>query len=86
MNADLSHPRFALRSGETWADPWPMYAALRDSDPVHHVVPDNPQHDYWVLSRHADIWSAARDQLRTQRQLHGGFPPRVDLQKNDKFV
>jgi cytochrome P450 len=61
MNADLSHPRFALRSGETWADPWPMYAALRDSDPVHHVVPDNPEHDYWVLSRHADIWSAARD-------------------------
>jgi cytochrome P450 len=61
MNADLSHPRFALRSGETWADPWPMYAALRDSDPVHHVVPDNPGHDYWVLSRHADIWSAARD-------------------------
>jgi cytochrome P450 len=61
MNADLSHPRFALRSGETWADPWPMYAALRDSDPVHHVMPDNPEHDYWVLSRHADIWSAARD-------------------------
>jgi cytochrome P450 len=61
MNADLSHPRFALRSGETWADPWPMYAALRDSDPVHHVGPDNPGHDYWVLSRHADIWSAARD-------------------------
>jgi cytochrome P450 len=61
MNVDLSHPRFALRSGETWADPWPMYAALRDSDPVHHVVPDNPGHDYWVLSRHADIWSAARD-------------------------
>ena len=61
MIADMSHPRFALRSGETWADPWPMYAALRDSDPVHHVVPDNPGHDYWVLSRHADIWSAARD-------------------------
>lgn len=61
MNVDLSHPRFALRSGDTWADPWPMYAALRDSDPVHHVVPDNPEHDYWVLSRHADIWSAARD-------------------------
>jgi len=61
MIVDLSHPRFALRSGETWADPWPMYTALRDSDPVHHVVSDNPGHDYWVLSRHADIWSAARD-------------------------
>lgn len=38
-----------------------MYTALRDHDPVHHVVPDNPKHDYWVLSRHADIWAAARD-------------------------
>ena len=34
-----------------------MYAALRDHDPVHHVAPG----DYWVLSRHADIWAAARD-------------------------
>ena len=39
-----------------------MYRALRDDDPVHHVVPeDNPDHDYYVLSRHADIFSAARD-------------------------
>lgn len=52
---------FELRAGDTWADPWPMYAALREHDPVHHVVPDNPAHDYWVLSRHADIWAAARD-------------------------
>ncbi|WP_207792898.1 hypothetical protein [Nocardioides acrostichi] len=28
--------RFVPRSGESWADPWPMYAALRDHDPVHH--------------------------------------------------
>ncbi len=39
-----------------------MYAALRDHDPVHHVVPEGaPEHDYYVLSRHADIWAAARD-------------------------
>jgi cytochrome P450 len=39
-----------------------MYKALRDHDPVHHVVPqDNPEHDYYVLSRHADIFTAARD-------------------------
>ena len=36
--------------------------ALRDHDPVHHVIPpENPDHDYWVLSRHADVWDAARD-------------------------
>lgn len=57
----MSHAGFRLRSGRSWADPWPMYAALRDHDPVHHVVPDDPTQDYWVLSRHADIWAAARD-------------------------
>src|SRR6476469_2258445 len=38
-----------------------MYRALRDHDPVHHVVPDNADHDYYVMSRHADIFTAARD-------------------------
>jgi cytochrome P450 len=65
MTTNLSHslrPPFALAGADTWANPWPMYSALRDHDPVHHVVPpDDPEHDYWVLSRHADIWSAARD-------------------------
>ena len=62
MPTDVSHAaHFELRAGDSWADPWPMYAALREHDPVHHVVPDNPAHDYWVLSRHADIWAAARD-------------------------
>lgn len=55
-------PTFALADATTWADPFPMYRALRDRDPVHHVVPaDGPGHDYYVLSRHADIWAAARD-------------------------
>lgn len=39
-----------------------MYRALRDHDPVHHVVPEGrPADDYYVLSRHADVWAAARD-------------------------
>ena len=62
MSATLSQPRFELCNARTWADPWPMYAALRDHDPVHHVVPkDRPDHDYYVMSRHADIFTAARD-------------------------
>ncbi|HZU47935.1 MAG TPA: cytochrome P450 [Mycobacterium sp.] len=63
MTVGLSHqPRFQLATAETWANPWPMYKALRDHDPVHHVVPqDRPEQDYYVLSRHADIWGAARD-------------------------
>lgn len=49
--------RFEPRSGASWRDPFAMYAALRDHDPVHHVRDG----DYWVLSRHADVFRAARD-------------------------
>lgn len=64
MTAALSHSSpvaFRLANAQTWREPWPMYKALRDHDPVHHVVPDNPDHDYFVLSRHADVWAAAHD-------------------------
>lgn len=64
MAATLSHSpaRFVPADADTWPNPWPMYAALRDHDPVHHVIPDeHPEQDYYVLSRHADIWAAARD-------------------------
>ncbi len=50
-------PSFVPRSGETWRDPHPMYRALRDHDPVHHVRDG----DYWVLSRFADVLAAAID-------------------------
>ncbi len=45
---------------ETWANPWPMYADLRDHDPAHHVERPGGR-DYWVLSRHADVLAAAVD-------------------------
>ncbi len=48
---------FELRSGERWRDPFPMYAALRDHDPVHHVE----RGDFWVLTRFEDGWVAAGD-------------------------
>lgn len=48
---------FELRSGETWRDPFPMYAALREHDPVHHVEAG----DFWVLTRFEDVWAAAGD-------------------------
>lgn len=48
---------FEPRSGTTWRDPFSMYRALRDHDPVHHVADG----DYWVLSRFADVFAAARD-------------------------
>lgn len=58
----MSHPTFEPCTAETWPNPYPMYTALREYDPVHHVVPDGkPDQDYYVLSRHADVWSAAAD-------------------------
>ena len=50
-------PVFALRSGETWRNPFDLYAALRDRDPVHHVAAG----DFYVLTRFADVWAAAGD-------------------------
>lgn len=47
-----------------------MYAGLRDHDPVHRVGHRDPARDYWVLSRHADIWAAARDH-ETFSSAHG---------------
>jgi cytochrome P450 len=92
MKATLSHePRFQLATAETWPNPWPMYRALRDRDPVHHVVPEaRPDHDYYVLSRHADVWAAARDH-ETFSSAQGltvnyGELELIGLQDNPPFV
>lgn len=66
MQESLSRPTDAVAyrpgTAETWAGPWPMYADLRDHDPVHHVVPEgHVERDYYVLSRHADVMAAAVD-------------------------
>lgn len=58
--ASQTNACFALCSGETWRAPWPMYAALRDADPVHHAG----QGDYWVLSRYSDVQAAVADTTR----------------------
>lgn len=59
MSVDLSHEvaRYVPPSGESWRDPFPMYAALREHDPVHRV----DDGDYWVLTRHADVLGAVSD-------------------------
>jgi len=49
--------QFELRSGESWRDPFSMYAALREHDPVHHVADG----DFYVLTRFEDVWAAAGD-------------------------
>jgi cytochrome P450 family 130 len=94
MTATLSHGapvRFQLADADTWPNPWAMYSELRDHDPVHHVItPDKPDHDYYVMSRHADIWAAARDH-ETFSSAQGltvnyGELELIGLQDNPPFV
>lgn len=54
-NAELFSPRSA---GE-WRDPYPMYKTLRENAPVHRVPDNGEGEDYYVFSRHADVFEAS---------------------------
>jgi cytochrome P450 family 130 len=61
LNSNVQTPEivFEPRSGEGWRDPFPMYKALRDNDPVHRF--ENDRGEFWALSRFADVLAAAVD-------------------------
>jgi cytochrome P450 len=61
---------FTPRSAESWRDPFSMYRALRDLDPVHRVCSPQPGGDYYVLSRFEHVLSAAID-ANTFSSAHG---------------
>ncbi|WP_203337121.1 cytochrome P450 [Nocardioides limicola] len=46
-------------------DPYPLYRRLRDEAPVHHAETD----DLWVISRHADVFAALRDDVTFSNQM-----------------
>ena len=86
-------PLFEPRSGDTWRDPWASYAELRELDPVHDAG------GFWVLSRFADVYDAARDTAtyssargltmtdgETELDLVEGFAPMVMLDPPDHTV
>ena len=54
-------PPFRYRSGEHWENPFDDYRALRDHDPVHYVGDLADNDEFFVLSRFADVFDAARD-------------------------
>ena len=66
----MSAPTLELRSGESWRDPFPMYRALRDHDPVHRVEAGGPSESFWFLSRFDDVFAAVRD-TDTFSSAHG---------------
>ncbi len=51
MTLDFDPYDYALQD-----DPYPVYQRLRDEAPLYH----NEEHDFWVLSRHADLHQAMR--------------------------
>lgn len=58
--AGTDAPGYVLRGGESWRAPWDDYRWLRDHDPVHRGR--HPQFgEFFVLSRFADVFDAARD-------------------------
>src|SRR5687768_16536005 len=91
MRPDLTDARYVPGGGDAWRDPWPSYAALRDRDPVHHVVPlPRPEHDFYVLSRPAAVLAAAVD-VKTFRSARGltveyDELERIGLAQNPPFV
>jgi cytochrome P450 family 130 len=86
-------PLFETRSGESWREPWASYAELREVEPVHDAG------GFWVLSRFAEVYDAARDTAtyssargltmtdgETELDLVGGFAPMVMLDPPDHTV
>lgn len=84
---------FEPRSGESWRDPWPSYAELRETDPVHDAG------GFWVLSRFTDVSAAAHDTAtyssargltmtdgESELDLVGAFAPMVMLDPPDHTV
>ncbi|KAA1415478.1 cytochrome P450 [Nocardioides humilatus] len=62
MGTESTAAHYVPGGGLAWRDPWPSYSALREHDPVHHVVPrGRPDEDFYVLSRHTDVVAAAVD-------------------------
>ena len=59
--SDAAGAHFEPLGGERWRDPFSMYRALRDHDPVHRVPDNGDGEDYWVLSRFRDVFAAAVD-------------------------
>lgn len=91
MGTEPTTARYRPGGGRAWRDPWSSYAALRDHDPVHHVVPPGrPDQDFYVLSRHADVLAAAVD-TETFSSAQGltvtyGELAKIGLEDNPPFV
>ncbi|KAA1427978.1 cytochrome P450 [Nocardioides antri] len=91
MGIESTAAHYLPGGGTAWRNPWPAYAALREHDPVHRVVPESrPEDDFFVLSRHADVLAAAVDTetFSSARGLTVGYDDleRIGLADDPPFV
>ena len=75
---EASFAVYEPRSAESWRDPFPMYQALRDHDPVHKF--ENDRGEFWILSRFKDVFDAAVD-ARTFSSAQGLTMAYDDMEK-----
>src|SRR3954471_9427618 len=91
MQQPVSDVAYTPGGGPAGASPWARYAALREHDPVHRVVPPRrPGEDYYVLTRHEDLLRAAVDTATysSRQGLTVGYDelPEIGLADNPPMV
>ncbi|MET3962298.1 cytochrome P450 [Marmoricola sp. OAE513] len=52
-------------------DPYPTYARMREEAPLYH----NEEHDFWVMTRHADLHQAFRDDTTFSNRMGVSLDP-----------
>ena len=81
-----------LLDRSTFADPYPVYRALRDQSPVHYVsIPANASSGIeqpiwsWGLLKHRDVYNALRDHetFSSDSPVSGQFGPKLVLIQDD---
>src|SRR5919106_797192 len=81
-----------LTARTTFADPYPVYASLRDQSPVHYVsIPANPSAGLeapvraWGLLKYEEVYTALRDHdtFSSESPMAGQFGPRLVLIQDD---
>ncbi|MFI6318276.1 cytochrome P450 [Nonomuraea sp. NPDC050556] len=68
---EVPHRPFDPDHPSTAADPYPGYRLLREQAPVSHL----PDHDLWLVTRHADVVEVLSDPARFSSRLGMGADP-----------
>lgn len=68
MKFDLFGPVFK-------ANPYPTYAVMRESDPIHQRVSGDGKHTIWFITRYVDVTNCLRDHRRFVKNVQNTLTP-----------